>query len=324
MTTGHRSWTGGTLTARSFLKPHQVARAVFHPTWIPHALDPSVEQLKRIRVIAGAVAALGVYTYVEGGFAFEEVLDNAATASAVLFFLTPLTIGVMLYVWRRGGTVRQLKVPLLNSLKLLLFFIGSVFTTVMLFRLGDAFGFVAQLLLTLAGFWMALFVMAGAVRLTGNFFGTAAVHRALPPLLATVTTWLMAVPDLVTGDLHGLSLTMGVLFILGAPVTVTAIAFLETRRLKQRYGIRLTAHPATLPPLPTPMPPTAPPHVPRQGDPRGHPYAPGAGRPYPQAGPYAPGAGQPYPQGNPYTAGGGNPYGPTPPYPPPHHHPYGG
>ncbi|MFF5186218.1 hypothetical protein ACFY30_20995 [Streptomyces sp. NPDC000345] len=314
MTTAHRSRTGGTLTARSFLKPHQVARAVFHPAWIPPALDPSVEQLKRIRVIAGAVAALGVYTYVEGGFAFEEILDNAATASAVLFFLTPLTIGVMLYVWRRGGTVRQLKVPLFNSLKLLLFFIGSVFTTVMLFRLGDAFGFVAKLLLTLAGFWMALFVMAGAIRLTGNFFGTAAVHRSLPPLLATVTAWLMAVPDLVTGELHGLSLTMGVLFILGAPVTVTAIAFLETRRLKQRYGIRLTAHPATLPPLPTPMPPTAPPHIPRQGHPHGHPYAPGAG--------------QPYPQGNPYPAGGGNPYGPTPPYHPPYHpprrHPYGG
>ncbi|MET9130249.1 hypothetical protein [Streptomyces antibioticus] len=271
MTRTHRSWTDGTLTARSFLKPHQVARAVFHPTWIPHSLDPTVDQLKRIRVIAGAVAALGVYSFVQGGFAFEEMLDNAATASAVLFFLTPVTVGVMLFVWRRGGTVRQLKVPLLNSLKLLLIFIASVFTTVTLFSAGGTLGMLPRLLLSLAGLWMAVFVMAGAFRLTGNFFGTAAVHRCLPPLLATVTTWLMAVPDLITGDLHGLSLTLGIVFILGAPVTVTAISLLETRRLKHRYGIRLTSHPATLPPPVPPTPPTYPPGNPYR---QGNPYAP--------------------------------------------------
>ncbi|MHC3468570.1 hypothetical protein ACYF6T_07640 [Streptomyces sp. 7R007] len=258
MSSAHGSWISERLTARSLLKPHHVARAVFHPAWIPEAVDPSVEQLKRVRVIAGAVAALGVYTFVEGGFAFDEMLDNAATASAVLFLLTPLTVGVMLYVWRRGGSVRQLRVPLVNSLKLLLLFIGSVLATVLLFRLGDVFGILAKMVLTLAGLWMAVFVLAGAVRLTGNFFGTAAVHRCLPPLLATVTTWLMAVPDLMTGDLHGLGLTLGIVFILGAPVTVTAIALLETRRLRRRYGIRLTAHPATLPSVLPPVPPYAP------------------------------------------------------------------
>ncbi|WP_037889832.1 hypothetical protein, partial [Streptomyces viridochromogenes] len=237
------SWTGGALTARSFLKPHHVARAVFHPTWIPESLDPSVDALKKARVIAGAVAAFGVYTFVEGGFAFDEMLDNAATASAVLLFITPLTVGVMLYLWRRSGagTVGQLREPLVRSLKLLLLFIGSAFGTVLLFQLGNAFGPLGTLLFGFVGLWMAFFVMAGAWRISGNFFGTAAVHRCLPPLLATVTTWLMAIPDLITGDLHGLGLAMGVVFILGAPVTVTAIALLEMGRLKSRYGIRLAA-----------------------------------------------------------------------------------
>ena len=93
------------------------------------------------------------------------------------------------------------------------------------------------------------------------------MHRSLPALLATVTTWLMAVPDLVTGDLHGLGLTMGIVFILGAPVTVTAIALLETGRLKRRYGVRLATHPAGLPPMPPPGPPAGLPHVPPQGNP---------------------------------------------------------
>jgi hypothetical protein len=94
---------------------------------------------------------------------------------------------------------------------------------------------------------MVWFVGAGALRINGNFFGTAAVHRCLPPLLAMVTTWLMALPDLFTGDLHGLGLTLGIVFILGAPVTVSAIALYEMARLKRAYGIRLTDHPGRHP-----------------------------------------------------------------------------
>ncbi|MGX1129775.1 hypothetical protein RKD49_001965 [Streptomyces glaucescens] len=310
MTRTQGSWTGGTLTPRSLLRPKELARAVFHPAWIPDSLDPAVEQLKRVRLIAGTVAAVGVYTFVEGGFAFDEVLENMLTASAVLLFITPLTVGVMLFVWRRGGTVRAMREPLLNSLKLLLAFVGTIVLTVLVWRFAGGAGFFVLLLAPVA-LWLTAIVIRGAVHVSGNFFGTAGVHRCLPPLLATVTTWLMAIPDLVTGDLHGLSLTMGFLFILGAPLTVTAIALLEMGRLRQRYGIRLAAHPATLPRVPGPpppmppampptMPPTAPPYVPQQGNPYGNPYGPPQGNPY----------GNPYttPQGNPY----GNPYTPGP------------
>lgn len=263
----HGSWIGGRLTGRSFLKPRDVAWAVFHPAWIPEPIDPSMEQLKRLRIIAGAIASFGVYTFLEGGFAFEELMENALTASAVLLFITPLTVGAMLFVWRRGGTVRQLRGQLLNCLKLLLLFIGSVVAMVTLLQFSTTLGGLAFLPLALVALWLFVFVVVGAIRVSGNFFGTAAVHRSLPALLATVTTWLMAIPDLVTGDLHGLSLTMGVVFILGAPVTVTAIALAETARLKRRYGIRLGTHPAGLPPMRPAMPPTGLPHVPPQGNP---------------------------------------------------------
>ncbi|WP_199272570.1 hypothetical protein [Streptomyces broussonetiae] len=115
---------------------------------MPEPLDASVEQLKRIRVAAGTVAAVGVYTFVEGGFAVGEMLQNLPVASGVLLLLTPLTVGVML-----------------------------------------------------------------------------------------------SLPDLFTGDLHGLGPKLGILFILGAPVTVTAIALFEMARLKRDHGIRPTAHP---------------------------------------------------------------------------------
>ncbi|MFF4351987.1 hypothetical protein [Streptomyces sp. NPDC001530] len=308
-------WLSGTLTVRSFLQPKAVAQAVFHPAWIPASVDPSVERLKRVRVIAGAVAAFGVYTFVQGKFDFTEVLENMLTAAAVLLFITPLTVGVMLFVWRRTGRIRQLRVPLFNSLKLLLLFIGMVVATVFLWQLSTSLGGIMLAVLGLAALWLTGFLAYGAVQLSGNFFGSAAVHRCLPPLLAMVTAWLMAIPDLVTGDLHGLSFTMGIVFILGAPVTVTAIAFLEMNRLRRRYGIRLGAHPATLPPLPT-----TPAYAPNAGfvPPPGQPYAP-PGQPYaPPGQPYAPGNGNPYAPGNgaPYTQWPQNPYNRQNPYGP--------
>ncbi|MEV1064533.1 hypothetical protein [Streptomyces sp. NPDC050263] len=290
------------LSMRSILQPKQVAQALYHPAWIPPSVDPSVDRLKKARIIAGAVAAFGVYTFVQRKFAFEEVLENMLTASVVVLFITPLTVGVMLFVWRRTGTVRQMRVPLVNSLKLLLFFIGSVVGLVFLWRGTMALGGFWLVPLGFAALWLTGMVIYGAVQVSGNFFGTAAVHRSLPPLLATVTTWLMAVPDLVTGDLHGLSLTMGIVFILGAPLTVTSISLLETRRLKRRYGIRLAAHPATLPRAqaapPPPVPPQGAPYSPPYGTAYGHPH----GAPYapPPQNPYGGGPYQPYNGGNPY------------------------
>ena len=317
------SWTGGSLVARDLWKPKYVARAVFHPAWIPESIDPAVEQLKKIRLIAGTVAAVGVYTFVEGGFAFDEMLENMLTASVVLLFITPLTVGIMLLVWKRDGDIRALKPPLFNSLKLLLAFVGSIVITVVLLQSAGGAGFFVLILAPLV-IWLAVFVGRGAWHVGANFFGTAGVHRCLPPLLATVTTWLMALPDLLTGDLHGLSLGMGVLFILGAPLTVTGIALMEMRRLDQRYGIRLKAHPATqappVPPMPPnapPMPPGTPPYVPPQGNPYGgSPY----GNPYgpPPGNPYGPQPGHPYNQGNqgtnPYGPPSGNPYNGGNPY----------
>jgi hypothetical protein len=197
-------------------------------------------------------------------------------------------------------------VPLLNSLLLLLLFVGCVAALLLLVQtVNGSANPVVIIGVGMTMMWMLVFTAYGAVRVSGNFFGTAATHRCLPPLLAMVTSWLVAVPDLVTGDLHGLSLTLGIVFILGAPVTVTAIALLEMGRLKRRYGIRLKAHPATLAPAPAPgpvppvppgMPPAGSPYLPPQGDPYGHPYAPGGQHPY---------APHPYP-----------PYSPQ--------HPYGG
>ncbi|MFE9921396.1 hypothetical protein ACFYQA_07390 [Streptomyces sp. NPDC005774] len=289
-----------------------MARVLFHPAWIPESLDPSIERLKRIRIIAGLVATLGVYTFLAGGFDVTELLMNTLTAAVVLLFITPLTVGVMLLVWRRTGTVRELRVPLAGAFKLLLLFVCALAVPVLLAWVVLGLGgddLVLFLALCLVILWLVVFVFAGALRVSGNFFGTGAVHRSLPALLAVVTCWLMSLPDLITGDLKGLGLALGIVFILAAPLTVTGIALLELRRLKRRYGIRLADHPAAQGPFPGlvgPLPVPAPASHPASGPVPAPAPAPGPGQPHipVQGNPYA------YPQ-PPYALGTpGNPYAP--------------
>lgn len=224
--------------------PKGAAQAVFSPAWVPEPVDPLVEELKRYRVIAGLITALGLYTFVAGDFSFDELLENVATACGVLLLMTPLTVGVLLFVWRRSGPLRELKGPLLGSLRLLLLFVGSaILIPTVLTSQASYGGLGLGTLVAVSGLWLVAFVVRAAIQVNRNFFGTAAVHRCLPPLLAMVTSWLMALSDLVGGELHGMGRTLGVVFILGAPVAVTGIALFEMRRLKVRYGIRLGTHP---------------------------------------------------------------------------------
>ncbi|WP_042166230.1 hypothetical protein [Streptomyces sp. NBRC 110035] len=273
------SRTGGTLGGTTFLKPRRLARALFHPAWTPDSLDPSIERIKRVRIIAGPAATLGVHTFLAGGFDVTEPLTNTLTAAPVLR-LTPLTVGVMLLVRRRTGTVRQPRVPSADAL-------GRE----------DPGLFLALCRVMLLLF---VFVFAAALRVSGNFFGTGAVHRSLPALFAVVTCRLMSLPDLITGDPKGLGPAPGVVFVLAAPVTVTGIALLELRRLKRRYGIRLTDHPATRGPFPGLVPQTPAPAPETASHPVSvSPHAPASGQPHtpvrgnnphasPQS-PYAPG-----------------------------------
>ncbi|MFI9049887.1 hypothetical protein [Streptomyces sp. NPDC053427] len=223
----------------SLLWPHRAAWRVFQPDWIPAADDPAVEGLKRLRVIAGMIVVSGVYTFVVRDFSLTRALEHLVIACFVLLLIAPLTVGVMLLVWRRGGPLRPLRQRLFGPLRLLLTFVGAAVLTLLLMT-----GVGHSLPTTPLVLWLLWFVGAAGIRINSNFFGTAVIHRALPPVLATVTSWLMAVPDLVTGDLHGLGLTFGVLFILGAPVLVTCIALYEIHRLRRFLGVRLSEHPA--------------------------------------------------------------------------------
>lgn len=70
-----------------------------------------------------------------------------------------------------------------------------------------------------------------------TFFRTADIHETIPPLLATLLLWELAVIDLTGGSYESVPLGVRLVFTLGAPLSVTAVALWELRRLRSRHAI---------------------------------------------------------------------------------------
>ncbi|MFB7611154.1 hypothetical protein [Streptomyces gardneri] len=67
-------------------------------------------------------------------------------------------------------------------------------------------------------------------------FRTADIHEVLPPILACVLVWEMALPYVTTGAYDQAPPGVRRLFILGVPVTVTALSWWELSRLRRHHG----------------------------------------------------------------------------------------
>lgn len=63
------------------------------------------------------------------------------------------------------------------------------------------------------------------------------LHQTMPPLLAMALVWEMTLIDLFTGAYAGVPGPVRAVFMLGAPLSVTAVGLWELRRLRARHGI---------------------------------------------------------------------------------------
>ncbi|WP_326667816.1 hypothetical protein [Streptomyces sp. NBC_01257] len=89
--------------------------------------------------------------------------------------------------------------------------------------------------------WLAPFALYGIAQSLVHVFRTADLHETVPPLLATLLVWEVALFDVFRGAYDGVSTGVRVAFVLGAPLTVTAVAMWELRRLRTRHAITLRA-----------------------------------------------------------------------------------
>lgn len=85
--------------------------------------------------------------------------------------------------------------------------------------------------------WVVPFILYGIAMVLIHVFRTADIHEALPPLLAMVLVWELAVSDLFTGAYDAAPFGVRMALIFGAPLSITALSLWELRRLRSRHGI---------------------------------------------------------------------------------------
>ncbi|MEW1639095.1 hypothetical protein AB0469_34205 [Streptomyces sp. NPDC093801] len=261
--------------ASSLPNPVAMARALAEPARPDRVEDPLIAWMQRIRTVLGLAAAIWLilaYPLRAGRQDFlvgklEELLIGCAIVVvtgvigiAVCITLARAPLG-RLYVGRLLGPLRALAAPVLgvgviwltaaglsgdiitpgdvgqHDITFGLFgtFLGTVFTgllVVLLFvvlTLACAVVFLAAVLFTLVALVVGL----------NSCFRTGDVHELLPALLSPLLVWSLFGFQLFDGPDVAAPPEVIYTFMLGGPLSVTALSLWEIRRLRTRYGITL-------------------------------------------------------------------------------------
>ncbi|MGW2615625.1 hypothetical protein [Streptomyces sp. NPDC001500] len=231
--------------------PLAAGRKVFRPSRPGRVDDPAVARMQRIRTVVGLAAVLWVtFSYKLAASVADladDRLDQSWNAVLVLSVTFPVVVGVLIGVARppaRRELLRRARKPLGSILALIggvALFPAAVLTGLLDGRLAtDAVTTVITVVVALLMLvWVLPFVAYGVGMSLVHVFRTADIHETVPPLLALVLVWEMALVDVLTGAYEGVPGPLRVLMVLGAPCSVTAVALWELRRLRVGYGLTL-------------------------------------------------------------------------------------
>ncbi|MEH0542116.1 hypothetical protein QA802_03185 [Streptomyces sp. B21-105] len=233
--------------------PIAVGRTVFRPSRPGRVDDPVVARMQRIRTAVGLAAVVWVmisYRLVAsvGDFADDRVHQTWINV-LVLAVTFPVVVGALIGAARppaRRELLRRAARPFGSVVAIIAavaLFPAAVLTGLLdgRFATGPATTVITVLVALLMIVWVLPFVVYGAGMSLVHVFRTADVHETVPPVLALVLVWEMALIDLFTGAYEGAPGTVRILLLLGAPLSVTAVALWELRRLRVGYGLTLRA-----------------------------------------------------------------------------------
>ncbi|MEU4954095.1 hypothetical protein [Streptomyces lavendulae] len=261
--------------AASVPSPIAAARALAGPYRPDRIEDPVIAWMQRGRTVLGLVAVawlLLAYPLCEGRQDFVlGKLEEMLIGCAIVVVAGALGVGLCIalaraplgrvYARRLGGPLLALGAPALgvgviwlmtaalggdivspsdvgpHDITFGLFgsFLGRVFTGLLIFLLFVVATLVCAVLLVAA----VLFTLAALVIGLNGCFRTGDVHELMPALLSPLLVWSLFGFQLFDGP--DVSAPPEVLwaFMLGGPVSVTALSLWEVRRLRSRYGITL-------------------------------------------------------------------------------------
>ncbi|MFC8197701.1 hypothetical protein ACFUTV_20150 [Streptomyces sp. NPDC057298] len=231
--------------------PIAIGRKVFTPSRPGRVDDAVVARIQKIRSIVGLAAVLWVmfsYKLVHSaGDVASDRLNQSWINVLVLSVTFPVIVGLLITVARppaRQELLRRTAKPVGSVLAI----IAGVAVFPALVLTGFANGefatnapttvvTVVVTLLTIG--WVLPFVIYGIGMSLVHVFRTADIHETVPPVLATALVWEMTLVDLFTGAYDTLPGPTRIVVMLGAPLSVTAVALWELRRLRVTYGLTL-------------------------------------------------------------------------------------
>jgi hypothetical protein len=174
----------------------------------------------------------------------SERFNDAWINVLILTCALPLVVGGFILAARppnRGAFARRLGRPLIAVGAMF----GSMFTFVLAAApefagLRDALGLVVLIPGGVVLFlWMLPFAVYGIILSLTDVFRTADIHEVVPPLVSVSASWVMALVNLFTDAYEGVPGGLAMALVLGAPLTVSALAYYELRRLRLGHGITL-------------------------------------------------------------------------------------
>ncbi|WP_207943605.1 hypothetical protein [Actinomadura sp. KC345] len=229
-----------------------MGRAVFTPSRPDRVHDPVVKRVQVWRTLVGLVAVTWILVSYGLASDADAVLDDRLaqirTTLIVLAVTFPVAVAAFIAAARppnRRLFLRRAGKPAGALLALAVTLAGP--------RLLTGLGYVTEdtnwtaspgrvvLLFALGAFllWLGPFGLYGIALSLVHVFRTADVHETVPPLLATLLVWEVALIDVFRGAYDSVPFGIRLAFILGAPLSVTAVALWELRRLRTRHGITL-------------------------------------------------------------------------------------
>lgn len=227
---------------------------MFTPSRPDRVNDPVVKRVQVLRTVVGLVAVawmlLSYGLASDADSVVDDRFDQIRTTLIVLGVTFPVAVAAFIAAARppnRRLFLRRVGKPAGALLALVV--------TLAVPRLITGLGYVDEetnwtasagrvaLLFALGAFilWLGLFGLYGVAQSLVHVFRTADLHETVPPLLAALLVWEVALFDVFRGAYDGVPFGVRVAFILGAPLTVTAVAMWELRRLRTRHGITLRA-----------------------------------------------------------------------------------
>lgn len=222
---------------------------MFRPSRPDRIEEPIVRRLQFARAWTGILVMLWVamaYQVVSPEDAASERVNEAYLTMVAMCCAFPIVVGVFIGAARppnRGLFLRRSLLPLVAVVVQF----GAAYSFVLaaapeyqgLRNWAMSFSPAVKPVAGVVLLWLVPFTLYGLLLSLTHVFRTTDIHELVPPLLTTTLSWVMALVDLFTDAYRGVPAGVAALLLLGAPLSVTAIAAFEVRRLNRHHGVTL-------------------------------------------------------------------------------------